>query len=143
MLRLYCLAKNPLNPIKIGRVYLVDYFLILNNKKRKIFKFIGLCVSLNKRTGAFRLENILNGEDISILFNYNSPSIYKVEQLDNYFYPSRCAVLKKKSRTVFKDSRKIKNKNPTDFDFNIFQSLVDPLFPDKKKIRYLKSKFRF
>lgn len=131
------------NYLKIGEVYKISYFIILNNKKRKIFKFVGLCNKILNKSKSFYLINILNGEKLIILFQFNSPSIYCIEKLENYLYTSRLSTLKKKNNKIFRDSLPNKIKLQTKNKFNTFYFIVDRSSISKgNKIRKLKSKFR-
>lgn len=147
--------------IEIGSIYSISYFIILLNKKRKIFRFTGICSLKNKKSKTFKLFSLINGEKISILFNYHSPSLISVQKISKYTYKIKSFKLNKISNILFKFSSldyedrldmelfsfdKFKDNNI----FNIFKFLVSrggnlkdlKYQNNNKKVRYIKSKFR-
>ena len=129
---------------KPNDVIKITYFCISGNK-RKIFKFIGLCISFSKKHNSFIVKNIFNKENIQILFKFNCPNIFKIELLKNYNFNF------KKSKLYFKKNTFLKQppyKNKLLWKFS-FKDILEPasfILPansgtlDYKKV---KKKFRF
>ena len=129
------------NRIQVGSVYRITYFLVLNNQKRKFFKFTGLCTQLKKKSFNFYLINVFNREKVKILFHYYSPHIFQIEKLDNYYYKTSRSKLLKNNNLVYKNSL------TNDFfkytqHFDIFYFLLDLYWLNKRKARLIRRKFR-
>lgn len=81
--------------LNVGKVYKISY-LAVAGKKRKIFNFIGLCISISKKHSSFTLRNIFNTEMIELVFPANSPIIISIILLTHYKFKFS------KSRLFFK-----------------------------------------
>lgn len=133
------------NKFFVNNVIKITYFCITKSK-RKIFKFIGLCISISKKHSSFTIKNIFNGEEIELTFCLNSPSIFKIELLKNYNF------LFKKSKLYFKKNTFLKQppyNNKIIFKFDEPQVFFEPIkfiLPPNSSIKdfkELKKKFRF
>lgn len=75
------LAVNLIKPklkLKSGLVIKVYYFLVIKQKKKRYFEFIGLCLSVSKSKGNFILLNTWNNELIQITFSFYTPYILRL-----------------------------------------------------------------
>lgn len=90
------------NKITVNKVLKVIYAAPVG-VKRKIFRFIGLCVKYSKRNQTIYLRNIFNSIPITLIFFLNSPFIFSIEILKNYNFNYKKAVLAFKKNILLKE----------------------------------------
>lgn len=121
---------------------MISYFLILN-KRRRVFKFIGLCtkvtlVSQHKFGGNFL--NRIKGEDYKIFFDLRSPSILAIKEIQEYGVRVRTSKMLKVSNKnyISKEIPEYDNQKK----FKIFDALFDETYTIKKNIKKIRKIFR-
>ena len=139
------MKKNNNFIFKVNDVIKITYFCISKNK-RKIFKFIGLCISISFKHSSFIVKNIFNGENIEINFPLLSPNIFKVELLKNYNFNFKKTKLYFKNNTFLKQppykNKLIFNSFNTNYFFEP-TTFILPVNAQTKHFKYVKKKFRF
>jgi ribosomal protein L19 len=74
--------------IKPGNIFFIQYLLIKEDEIR-IPNFIGLCISVKKKTNTIMLKNSIKKEDIKLIFYLHSPLIINLNVLKKYKKKSR------------------------------------------------------
>lgn len=69
--------------IKTGNVLYLQYILIKEDEI-KVSNFIGLCVSIKKKSNTIVLKNTIKKENIKIIFYLHSPLLVKLNVLKKY-----------------------------------------------------------
>jgi ribosomal protein L19 len=69
--------------IKPGNIFYIQY-LLLKEDEIKISNFIGLCISLKKKSNTITLKNNIKKEDVKFLFYMHSPLIINLIVLKKY-----------------------------------------------------------
>jgi ribosomal protein L19 len=107
--------------LRVGGVYKLYYFSVIN-LKRKIFNFVGICVSLRKKNNTFELRNYQNNLNIKMTFLEFSPVILKIEELKSYnFRFERNKLYKVKNFNFRNDDPLVLKKN---YDVSYYEHMI-------------------
>lgn len=132
----------------VGLPLRIFYFLVIK-KKRKVFSFLGFCLSLNYNTMNFCLANTWGTQFLKITFPLICPFILSIHR--NYKYnPLKFRVAK----FYFKNKIRIKDLTPIfnnkSVHFNILLLLLNKIFfsayllkKRRKHFKKIKKKFRY
>lgn len=133
--------------LNVGDPIRLFYFLVIK-KKRKIFSFLGFCLSINKNTLNFSLANTVGNQFLKITFPFICPFIISMHR--NYKYNVLDFRIKK---FYFKKKIKIKDLTPifskrSRVQYNIIFLLLNKVFTSiclikKKRKHFKKSKKKF
>lgn len=131
-----------------GYPFKMFYFLVIK-KKRKVFSFLGFCISLNFNTMNFCLANSWGNQFLKITFPLVCPFILSMHR--NYKYN----ILKYRiTKFYFKNKIKIKDLTPVfnikTVQYNIIFLLLNKVFfstylvkKRRKHFKKIKKKFRY
>jgi ribosomal protein L19 len=75
--------KKLFNLFHSGKIILTQY-LLLKNDEVKITNFIGICLSLKKKSNTILLKNTIKKDEIKLLLYGHSPLIVKIKVLKKY-----------------------------------------------------------
>lgn len=134
--------------LELGCPVRIFYFLVIK-KKRKVFSFLGFCLSINRNNSNFCLANTWGNQFLNIIFPLICPFILNLYKNYKYNY------LKFRiTKFYFKNKIKIKDLTPIFnikvVQYNIFLLLLNKFFFSlyllkkyRKHFKKIKKKFRY
>lgn len=134
--------------LKIGYPIRIFYFLVIK-KKRKVFSFLGFCLSLNYNNLNFCLANTWGNQFLKITFPLVCPFIISLHRNYKYnFLKFRITKFYFKKKIKIKDLTPIINQKTV--QYNIFLLLLNKFFFSvfllkkyRKHFKKIKKKFRY